>query len=629
MKEFYYYVFEENECNLQKLTRTDITILQSKAPGACTSHATELYGQIQSGELMGAINGRYKDGIWNRLRSHTRDRLVPSLHDFFENLKYLKGPAECMKRLVSPNSDSIRSALEKKFTESQNPVGSCLIQSSSQSFVRTVGEEYNRFDLLYKQLWLFAIREYREVPKKLNQRLAGPKVREANQITLYNFAALAARFGFLTESVEQILENDPDIEMARRFVETVRRPEQHCSRSLEECTRGVADAIRKAVPEVTAEDMCQPLALSGTSPMMCGVPSDLDQTRDRCLMFLPKLNDASDESSMFLTSFFVQRSIFFSFFGKEPGLANEDQYQPDDNSAPTTDEPSRDEPTDQNMSNQGPNSPAMENADHGATRTETTLEDLATKQEKLRSYREDEERLEQIIVHLRNEEQDLQAAIKSLSTAAQDRKQEIDRCEARVEKLISLGTTMEEAVRTQNLSMSSEKASKIREIKELEQRLELVDERIAQSAANEEKKSQDVVELEAKLDWLTKCVEEKSQTIRDREAYALALDQNVEERLTRLNEIEEKIKEVNAEETIKSQQLEMTEENLKAKEARVTKLTKEVEVIESTIVQVKEKSKTLDGLDARFKNTAEIKQKQTSQIIQVSLLQPSKTITLN
>lgn len=122
---------------------------------------------MTTGEIFGAFSNQERNHIWQNLCSNTTDRLVPSLFMFFENLKYIKGPADCMKCLVgAKRRTTIRSVLEDVFFALEQLTGSCLVQMSRSKFISA--EASDRFDILYRQLWLCAFREYWDIPKSVH-----------------------------------------------------------------------------------------------------------------------------------------------------------------------------------------------------------------------------------------------------------------------------------------------------------------------------------------------------------------------------------------------------------------------------------------------------------------------------
>jgi hypothetical protein len=47
----------------------------------------------------------------------------------------------------------------------------------------------------------------------------------------------------------------------------------------------------------------------------CGFPDEHAQEEDSTLLFISNLHDASEEQGEAVTSFFVRRSMYFTFFG--------------------------------------------------------------------------------------------------------------------------------------------------------------------------------------------------------------------------------------------------------------------------------------------------------------------------
>ena len=52
-------------------------------------------------------------------------------------------------------------------------------------------------------------------------------------------------------------------------------------------------------------------------PMRYGMPRDLDHDYDKQFLFLPTMHKSVEDSQTAITSFFVRRSVYFAFFGKE------------------------------------------------------------------------------------------------------------------------------------------------------------------------------------------------------------------------------------------------------------------------------------------------------------------------
>jgi hypothetical protein len=70
----------------------------------------------------------------------------------------------------------------------------CVIQEADSAFAAKPGMGENRFDLGYRQIWLYAIQHYRKMPvepkKKKKDLLAKVASGKADETVLCEFAAL-------------------------------------------------------------------------------------------------------------------------------------------------------------------------------------------------------------------------------------------------------------------------------------------------------------------------------------------------------------------------------------------------------------------------------------------------------
>ncbi|CRK16006.1 hypothetical protein BN1708_011637, partial [Verticillium longisporum] len=307
--EFYYKIRElqgrfgtknlyfEIQYTIRRLTREDVEAIQLSAPSASAEDAERLHG---------------------RIKGATKDYLTPSLFGFFENLKYLQGPSDCIKLIVRPRRrDTIQSALEEVFSEPLPPAVRYPVQTSNASFKIAHPNISDQFNIIYRQLWLFALREYRDMPKQSKRKLAGVKEGEVNSTVLFSFASLAEDFSFRTEQTQELQRRNPDQEITLRFLHTIRKPDQYNFENLNDSVAQVIHVISKAEPlpqhdimELDVDNVAVAL------PTRCRVPNDLDQRRDKSSMFLHKLHKPITLQGTSLTSLFIQRSVYFSFFGK-------------------------------------------------------------------------------------------------------------------------------------------------------------------------------------------------------------------------------------------------------------------------------------------------------------------------
>ncbi|KAH7304396.1 hypothetical protein B0I35DRAFT_454701 [Stachybotrys elegans] len=106
VRNWWYYAFENNESMMRRLSRTDIEDLQNTAPGACERDFQDLVYRVKAGKILAAFSASERERIWDRICSSTTDCL------------YLKGPADCMKRLIRPKrGETIQSALWDAFAD--------------------------------------------------------------------------------------------------------------------------------------------------------------------------------------------------------------------------------------------------------------------------------------------------------------------------------------------------------------------------------------------------------------------------------------------------------------------------------------------------------------------------------
>lgn len=281
---------------MERLDTTSVRALELRAPGACEEDARALYGRVSCGEILSSFSNEERQVIWSKICSATVDNLVPSLYGFFEDLKHLKVVADSVKRLLHLESkETVRSALEFGYSEADQDSDICLIQAGNSALASVPGNGADHFDVAYRALWLWAFREYQDLPAQSKRKLAGPQTGHADEAVLFEFASVAHKLGFRSEQIEQLLQQDPDREIARRLLTTARKADRFKFNDLESCVTEVTRLIRTAeviqhdsvVDEDEIEEVVDDMALP---PARCGVPNLLDQKRDKPLIFLDKLH---------------------------------------------------------------------------------------------------------------------------------------------------------------------------------------------------------------------------------------------------------------------------------------------------------------------------------------------------
>lgn len=305
---------------MAKIDLHTVETLQLRAPTASQADARAVKGFITSGEVFAKFTDAERKRIWKKIRrKEACDCIVPSLHTFFRDASYLELCANGVKRLatLSKNQPTVRRAMLHTFQH--NGSEECPIQTSEASFRRTANGEADQFELGYRQVWLFAMRHYPDMPKKPTTPniIAKSNRGKADEAILHAMAALAQKLGFQSPQVREFVDRSPDRQIAREALLRARKPGcyQYDSVVLESLIDRIVGCFASAVP------------MSGTyygdlpakAPLLrhrCGPPSEQSQAHDRPLLFLDQVHSKVEPSEADVSSFFVRQSVYFAFFGK-------------------------------------------------------------------------------------------------------------------------------------------------------------------------------------------------------------------------------------------------------------------------------------------------------------------------
>ncbi|EHY57104.1 hypothetical protein HRR83_002604 [Exophiala dermatitidis] len=283
MKNFWYGIVQGDSEALQKVDEATVKALELMAPGACRVDARTLHCQLDSGHIFGAFNGREREEIWVRVLDFTSDRLVPTFSSFFEDLNWFKHPIDCVRRLIHLGPrETIVSALGRMFSDLNQQAGYCVIQRSEHTFVSAPGNRANRLDWGIRQIFISAMRNYPDMAPRPKKRdlLAKPKTKEADTTGLFEFAVLAHRLGFESPEIHELMDSPPPLSASKEHV--------------------------------TFVDDANP----DTKVKRCGTPYGKHHQKDRRLLFLENLHNASIQELGEMSSWFVRRSSYLAFFGK-------------------------------------------------------------------------------------------------------------------------------------------------------------------------------------------------------------------------------------------------------------------------------------------------------------------------
>ena len=94
--------------------------------------------------------------------------LIPSLNTLFENLNYLKVIIDCIIRLINRSpGDTVFTALFKAFSDINQRSNRAIIQVAEFSFSFSPTSSTNRADPGVRQLYIYAMRHYLQMPRNL------------------------------------------------------------------------------------------------------------------------------------------------------------------------------------------------------------------------------------------------------------------------------------------------------------------------------------------------------------------------------------------------------------------------------------------------------------------------------
>ncbi|KID60053.1 hypothetical protein MBR_10470, partial [Metarhizium brunneum ARSEF 3297] len=312
---------------MKQITRGTITALEGKAPGACSADHRILSPQVRSGEIFENFSPPQREAIWSRVCSSSRQCLIPSLFTFFEDRKLLNDAAGCIKKIlhVGPD-DTVTGVLNQRFTNANQREDQCIIQLSETTFTSVAGDINTRLDLGIRQLWLAAFRNYKELPADTQKKdLLAVSRTKANETVLHELASLAARLGFVSDQLEEILETSSDRKVAEQALFAARQPGRYMFRDPEACIQQIVDAFAAAVPASESKALLETedeVREHERPPQRCGRPNDTDYRYDKTRLFLPQMHADVYSEMREMTSTFVRRSVYCAYFGAPPPLGS-------------------------------------------------------------------------------------------------------------------------------------------------------------------------------------------------------------------------------------------------------------------------------------------------------------------
>jgi hypothetical protein len=175
---------------------------------------------LQSGQILGTFSQDKREAIWSVILLYSADYLISFFSGFFEDVNYLKSPVDCVMRLITLLSrDIIFSALERSFSDVNQTADQYIIQESESICGLKSGNLTNRVDLEMRQVFIFVMRNYFEMPiePKRKNVLAKSTGEKTDQAVLCEFAGLTYRLGFEFEKIRSLMQQFSDKKDCSRY----------------------------------------------------------------------------------------------------------------------------------------------------------------------------------------------------------------------------------------------------------------------------------------------------------------------------------------------------------------------------------------------------------------------------
>ncbi|PYH60299.1 uncharacterized protein BO96DRAFT_497933 [Aspergillus niger CBS 101883] len=331
VRNFWSSLVDSDPTSMKKIDTDTVDALQLLAPKKSRTDAKKACGLILSGQAFTEFSEEERRIIWRRMKDS--DGLIPSLYTFFEDFKYLESCAHCVKRLLGPSDESVWRTMASMFIPSlDGEIGECEIQTSESTFRRQRATDVERLDMGYLQVWLYAMRHYPLMPpdaKNDDDLLAKPARAKADERAIYEMAGLARRLGFKSPEIDVLVDGSPDHQIARAALLQARKPNRfrYDTRQFDILVNRIAECFAMAAPyepdighDLLADSTMKPRA-------RCGMPRTRTHKQDSPLLFLDRLHADDVGVTDTITSFYVRRCVYFSFFGRSarPGPTGSDR----------------------------------------------------------------------------------------------------------------------------------------------------------------------------------------------------------------------------------------------------------------------------------------------------------------
>jgi hypothetical protein len=305
----------------QYVDRMTVENLQLRAPGTSDRDLSAVEKVFKAKALFPGIEDeRNRLVIWEKLKTFTY--LIPSMYTLFEDIKYLKAPANALKRLFSKTPDTVYQHMTQCLFLGRNQSDhTYLIQTSEQSFREEPGNSTDQIEFGYRQVWLYLWRHWTELvpecPRK-DDSAPTPVPQKPNVSKWFELATLTAKLGFESDEINNLLSSDPDRKLAIEVLHKARDPEYFTyeESAFQASINQVVAIFNLAIPK-SQDDVLMILddACEEALERRCGRTFDKAYKHSRKHLFLDALHQYTGNRRN-ISCMFVRASVYFAFFGR-------------------------------------------------------------------------------------------------------------------------------------------------------------------------------------------------------------------------------------------------------------------------------------------------------------------------
>jgi hypothetical protein len=311
---------------MQYIDLATVEALELRAPKVSTEDARKISEGMKCGALFSAIRDQELRKVITRNIMQV-DYLIPSLRTFCEDTKYLEPCATAVKLLVQPkHKETVDKALRRIYSPPENNPNRALLQESERDFNEVECSDSMRFDFSRLQIFLACMRNFDSMVNiacRKDTKEAKPAVTAPNAIIIHNLAVLAQQLGFNSDRIEHLISTQPLLDeiyscLLRLDTNRYIQEEELRERARNHLRLWKEEGYQMDTNMDRSEDRVQLTVDTEDQKLIqrCGRPFQRSHINDKEFLFLRQIYDTRVTVGRFITSFYVKRSIFISFFGE-------------------------------------------------------------------------------------------------------------------------------------------------------------------------------------------------------------------------------------------------------------------------------------------------------------------------